>query len=222
MIDDYESRTRSAYRNADRANRYKAQHQGDLSWARFAMWREVRSVRRAVTHFGVLPEEMVLDVPCGTGVAGPALCSTGAQVLAADISREMMGLARPEYDASCFRGFTQLDITRLPFRDESVTGAVILGFMHRVPKEIKHSALAEAVRVSRRLIVVSYTVDSLLQRLKKKILKWIRPGYGEAPRPLAMSEILQMFSDLDLRLVHMTRVAPLLSGEVVFWLARGN
>jgi ubiquinone/menaquinone biosynthesis C-methylase UbiE len=185
------------------------------------MWREVGSVRAALRHFGS-DGGAVLDVPCGTGVAAAAFNGTQRLLVAADISLEMMQIARPEYRPDRLQGMLQSDITRLPASDGAFDGAVVLGFMHRVPPEVKESALREIARVSRRFAVVSFSVDSGAQRLKQTLVHWIRPGHAAAPAPMPAADIDALCRRCGFRIVRAAAVAPPLSAERVYWLERAS
>lgn len=219
MSADYEKGTRNAYRDPERAARYHRQHQGSLSWARFTMWREVNSVGAALRHFGS-GGGAVLDIPCGTGVTAAAFNGAPHSLVAADISLEMMQLARPEYRPDRLRGMLQSDITQLPVGDGAFDGAVVLGFMHRVPAEVKEATLREIARVSRRFAVVSFSVDSLAQRVKQTLVHWIRPAHAAAPAPMPTGDIHALCRRCGFRIVRASPVAPPLSAERVYWLEK--
>jgi ubiquinone/menaquinone biosynthesis C-methylase UbiE len=184
------------------------------------MWREVSAVRRALEHYGVKAGSTVADVPCGTGVAAPAFAAVGASVTAVDISREMMSFAGDRYASARLTGFVQGDITALPFPDCAFDATVVLGFMHRVPPAIKSAALAEIARVSSRVAVVSFSVDGLGQRVKRRIIGVLKPRHKFAPAPSVLRDIQAMVSASGFRIVRVTTVAPLLSAEVVLVLER--
>tara|TARA_Y100001934_G_scaffold259810_1_gene331453 strand:+ start:18 stop:698 length:681 start_codon:yes stop_codon:yes gene_type:complete len=215
MSDSYELNTKLAYQDRDRAKRYRKQHQDGWSWARITMGRELRNVSRALEEFEV-GHRAVLDMPCGTGVAGPCF-KGGEQVLAMDISREMMLEAQGEYPAG-FSGFVQADITRLPLPADFVAGVVVLGFMHRVPLEIKREALRELYRVSSQFVVVSFTIDNALQRLKKGLFSIFKRGHSSAPAPMALSDVRTLATEQGFEVVRVTHVVPFFSAEVMLWL----
>lgn len=220
MSSNYEVETKKAYQNPEKAKIYREQHQDTLSWARFTMWREISDVKKALDYFNVTVDDIVIDLPCGTGVAGAALSKSSAKLIAMDISRDMMLLAREEYRDNDFEGFVQTDITQIPFPDCFVTGAVCLGFMHRVPEEIKFKALCEIYRTSKKFAIVSFTYDSPAQRFKKKIVSTIKPGHEYAPASMTIDAIKTMIDKAGFTIINTMYVAPGLSGEVMFWLKK--
>lgn len=220
-VTDYETETRHAYQDAVRASAYKEQHQGTgFRWARLTSHRELRSVRRGIRRFGVRDGDRVLDAPCGTGVAGRVLSASGALVFPSDISAEMMSLAAAEYEPGRVVGFTRSDLAALPFADNSFAGAVVLGLMHRLPPMLKRECLLEVARVTTRFAIVSFTVDTTAQRIKRTLLRAVRPNHRFAPEPMSPGAIQRLCDAAGFRVVRAEVVVPLLSGEVVFWLER--
>lgn len=220
MDNHYHSQTRHAYQDDQEAKRYKEQHQGRLGWARLTMKRELDNVVAGLRHFGVGEADFVLDLPCGTGVAGPVFDDVPSRVLALDISMEMMGLARREYRPERLAGFVQSDITGVPLPDAFAKGAVVLGFLHRVPDDIKRATLAELHRVCGAFVLASFSIDSPLQRLKKRLLSLFRDDHRPAPAPISLEEIRRLAEEAGFRVVKVARVVPLLSSEVMVWMAR--
>jgi len=100
----------------------------------------------------------VLDVPCGTGRFVPVFAARGCEVLAGDVSAEMLALARRTAamtGAPC-RCLT-LDARRLPLPDNAVDLAFAMRLLHRVRDPAERSAvLAELGRVSRRWVLFSF------------------------------------------------------------------
>ncbi len=216
----YEKDTRSAYRNRFRAKEYKRHHTEDFSWARLAMWRECLCVERVLKLCGLNRNSRILDIPCGTGILADGLSRIAAGIVAADISLEMIELAQEEYRQENFRGFIQCDITRPSFKMREFDCAIILGFLHRVPLEIKKATLKEISSISKRFIIVSCSIDSGPQRFKQWIIRKIRKSHKPAPEPVLLREMLSVFKSADLIVKKSTRVLPFLSAEVVFLLEK--
>jgi len=218
MTRDYDERTRSAYSGAKVAD-YKRHTQG-LRWGRFTMWREVRIVERAVRHFGLEHKELLLDVPCGTGIIAGVVKRNPGRVVGLDISREMMVEARKEYAAATISGFIQGDLTRLPLANGAVAGTVVLGFMHRVPPDVRLDSMCEIYRVTQRFAAISFTVDSVAQRIKRRIVRLLRTDHQFAPSPMPMQEVLDLCQTAGFRVCRAEHVLRPLSGEAVLWLEK--
>jgi len=220
-VDEYKKETVEAYQDLEKALAYDQQQSQDLTWARFTTWREVSTVRRALEEFGVY-QGTLLDVPCGTGVAAGAFKVVNSHVTAVDISREMMNLARERYDPETFQGLLQGDITALPFNDGAFDTTVTLGFMHRVPETIKRAAMRELVRVTRSVLVISFSVESPFQHLKRLLVNRFRPGRIFAPAPWERRRIEDLVLSFGLRIRRRVSVMPLVSAETVLVLEKAK
>jgi ubiquinone/menaquinone biosynthesis C-methylase UbiE len=97
---------------------------------------------------GLNSKSKVLDVPAGTGRLSWALAETGATVVGADISANMLGVAASKQDASdADVHFTQGSGTQLPFADDTFDAVVSFKFFHLIPNERKQSFVREMARV---------------------------------------------------------------------------
>ena len=217
---DYETQTRSAYRTEQRAIAYQCRQTRRWSWARLATWREQRGVARILGKRAWAPADDVLDIPCGAGILGAVLARFPFRVVASDISPAMMALARGAYAADRFRGFVQADITDTPLRPGSFRCVITLGFMHRVPDELKRATLAAIATLSRELVIVSYSVDSPLQRLKRALLGFLCRSYESAPCSASVADILGDCRAAGLHMLEWYRPVPFLSAEVVLELEK--
>ena len=218
-VDEYKKETVEAYQDTGKALAYDHQLTKGLTWARFTMWREINAVKRALQELG-LEQGRFLDVPCGTGVAAQSFNSVGGCVTAVDISREMMNLARGRYDPETFLGLLQADIKALPFNDRAFDTTVTLGFMHRVPEPIKLAAMRELVRVTQSFLVISFSVESPFQQLKRLLVNRFRPGQIFAPAPWELGRIEDLVLSLGLRIRRRVMVMPFLSAETVLVLEK--
>lgn len=215
----YDVDTRVAYRDASRAARYKAHQTRELSWARFATWHEQRQLGRILRSLALPAGAVVLDAPCGTGIAGAKLAAFPVKIIACDISAEMMALARREYAPSQLIGFVQADITALPLRASGIRCALTLGFMHRVPAQVRRRTLAALAASGATCAVVSYSVDDPFQRLKRRLLT-LRRGYSAAPCAVPLSDALAECRAAGWRIADYVRVAPPFSSEFLLVLVR--
>jgi ubiquinone/menaquinone biosynthesis C-methylase UbiE len=217
---DYFKETRLAYRDSIKAKRYKEQQTRGLSWARFTMMRERLCVEAALRDCNLTRNDRILDVPCGTGILADVLSKRPVNTVAVDISREMMEFARREYRGKNFNGFIQADITKLPFYDEIFDCAIILGFMHRVPESIRLQTLREVVSISKRFIILSYSIDSPAQRVKMELIKKLFPTHKSALFPISLKNINREFSSLGLTVKKNFKVLYFLSSESIFLLEK--
>ncbi len=156
---------REFYQDAAVASRYDSHRfEGARSRRNRAKW---RAISRALERAGDVRD--VLDLPTGTGRFVGSLLDAGCAVTGADISREMMGVARAKTPGrERLRGFVQADAERLPFRDGAFDCvASIRFFMHLTP-EVRRSVLREFARVSRRWVIVDYRHRGSLRNVLRR------------------------------------------------------
>lgn len=219
---DYVKETRLAYTEKCRAKEYHRHLTRDISWARFVMRREKKCVAKALRYCEIEKNDIVIDLPCGTGILADELTAAGDVVIAADISMAMMEIAREHYVTNRFKGFMNTDITRIPLRTGSIACAVVIGLMHRVPSEIKSAALKELSRITRRYIIVSFSVDSFLQQIKKRMLRRLFCEEIVAPSPEKLSEINASVASCDMQVDGVFRPVPFFSSEIVLLLKKDH
>lgn len=217
---DYEKETRLAFRDLHKARAYKSFQTGKRSWGRFTSWREQQFVKKVLMLCSLTRNSRILDVPCGTGIMAPVVQQFPGTVIAADISREMMDLARQDYQIPGFKGFIQVDITQAPFKKEFFSCIITLGLMHRVPENIRKKILRELIHLSNKFLVISYSLDSPFQRLKKRLLRKISSSYKSAPSPVTLKTILNELISNGLVIKKQIYIMPFFSSGIVLFLEK--
>tara|TARA_R110002096_G_scaffold161998_2_gene329022 strand:- start:476 stop:1897 length:1422 start_codon:yes stop_codon:yes gene_type:complete len=111
-------------------------------------------------------QETVLDLPCGTGRLLPFLRDHGHLVAQGDGAFAMLEQA----DARGMRGelLVQANALQIPFGDACVDGVVMFRFLHHLPPEAAKNAIAEACRVARRFVVVSFFHPCSMHHLQRR------------------------------------------------------
>jgi ubiquinone/menaquinone biosynthesis C-methylase UbiE len=218
---NYEADTKQAYRSEGRAAEYQRYQTRDWSWGYVATWREQHCLARVLRSYAWAPADRILDMPCGTGILGHLLGTLPSRIVVSDISREMMTLGRPQYPTGRLMGCLQSDITAMPFQSGAFACVTNLGFLHRVPAEVKRAAIREIARVSSRVVIATCSVDTRAQRVKHRVLGWLRRGrHLPAPCPAPLHEVIAEFERHGLRLVRAFMVIPFLSTEAVLVLEK--
>lgn len=216
----YETDTLNAYRTRQRAEEYKRYHTADWSWARISTWREQRLLALELSRYPWSSDDRLLDIPCGTGILGKLLQSFPFRIVASDISPEMMELAKGEYPSGRLIDCVQADITNTGFERDSFDCIVVLGFLHRVPLDVKRAALAEIAALARKVVIVTCSVDSPSQRLKQKVLSILRRNHVPAPCPASLPDIIKECEKAGFRVVRSFMVVPFLSAEAMLVLEK--
>lgn len=217
---DYVKETQQAYKDTQRARRYKEQQTQGGSWSRLTTLRERLCVAKALKSCSLRSENRILDIPCGSGILGKILGRFPFNAAASDISREMMELAWTEFDNPHFLGFAQADITQPPFPDHSFACVITVGLMHRLPGEIHEEVLKAIANLTSRFIIISYSLTSFWQRQKQRFIRTIKRQHMAAPAPLPLDIIKSRLEAQGLRILKKFWVIPLLSSEVIFLLEK--
>ena len=217
---NYEQDTKDAYRNKTKAKSYQDQYIKGMKWARFTMWRQKRLISRLLSECNLRDSDKVLDIPCGTGYIGNLLSKTPAQIYASDISLEMMDLAYGAYETDNFHGFVQSNITENPFKKNLFSCVIVLALMHRLPKEVREKALTEIAHLSNKFVIMSYSLESPLQKLKQWLLKTIQPSHIPAPSSLPLQDIIDELNAPGLSVRSTHHVVYFLSAKIVFFLEK--
>jgi ubiquinone/menaquinone biosynthesis C-methylase UbiE len=106
----------------------------------------------------------VLDVCSGTGKQAFAFAKRGYHVVGIDLSPDMLKVAESKNKYENVR-FEAADATKLTFDNDSFDVSCISFALHDMPHEIRHKALDEMKRVSRRIVIVDYHIpDNKLER----------------------------------------------------------
>jgi SAM-dependent methyltransferase len=219
MNDSYERATRDAYRSFAKAAAYDDQLRG-VTWMRFAMWREKRAVRSALRACALSRQAKILDLPCGTGLLADLFATESYDVVGADISLEMIQVARRYYAVDRTAGFVNADALVLPFQREAFDCVVSIGFFHRLPPAIRRQALATLGEVSRGKLIASFSLDGVVRRVKLVLLRLLRRNFSSAPAPVRFRDLEAELNGAGWRIARRWAVAPFLSSESVFLLER--
>ena len=217
---NYEKETLHAYQSDNRAQDYKDFHTKQLSWGRFVTFIEHQKIAKELRKHSWASSDRLLDIPCGTGILGKLLHDFHFKITASDISTEMMGLARDEYPTDYPVEFKQADITNTEFQQGYFSCVITLGFLHRVPLDIKKSTLQEIYRLTSKAAIISCSVDTPLQRLKHKILSIVKPNHVPAPCPATLKEIIDVCQKSGFRVKRSFMVLPLLSSDALLVLEK--
>lgn len=131
------------------ANRYDLMNDL-LSLGQTKSWR-----RATVAAIKPVPGELILDLAAGTGTSTAAICATGAEAIACDLSLGMLEVGKKRHPEITF---VAGDALALPFADNSFD-AVTISFGIRNVNNVK-LALAEMFRVTKpggRLVICEFS-----------------------------------------------------------------
>ncbi len=131
--------------------------------------RTARELRLLVRVWPGRAGESVLDLPCGAGRLTPLLRDELAHALVqADGSRAMLREAFARNPPPRVPG-AQADALAMPFADRAVDGVVMFRFLHHLPADAAYAAVAEACRVARRFVVISFFHPCSVHHLQRRL-----------------------------------------------------
>ena len=182
---------RTHYQNQRVAESYDRERFSSLA-GRLFQRAELLTLRRALRH--IPHDAWLLDAPCGTGRISQFLVDSGYRVICADISQEMLEVARNRL--SQFNGrvqFSRGSADALPFATGSFDVVLSIRFLPHLSADLRQRMLSEMARVSRRWVIVSLSYSNGWYEARRNVKRWL--GHQAPTRyPITEAEL-----DEDLR-----------------------
>lgn len=217
---DYERNTRLAYQDDRIARAYHDLYASRTDWrsvpARVVARGELRTIEDVVRR---VPHRRVLDLPVGTGKLAGLFAALGSDVVASDISANMLKLAEAEYARI---GYQRVSFSINDAIDLSAFGrgqfdlVVCLRLLHRVPSALRKAMLAQFALVAP-CAIVSYGIDSAFHKARRYLRA---AAFGGHPRARCSCSEAQAWAEIEsaFDVIDSAWVAPWLSQERVFLL----
>jgi len=127
----------------------------------------------------------ILDVPCGTGRVAAPVSAWGYGVSCADISLEMIQVARNRLDLNGSGRFARASAEALPFPDGSFDVVMSMRFLPHFSTAQRREIFPELARVSRRWVLFSNSYTDGWYCTRRRVKKWLR---HQAPTRFPVSE----------------------------------
>jgi ubiquinone/menaquinone biosynthesis C-methylase UbiE len=147
------------YRNPQVAQNYDGERFSTW-YGRMAHQVETRALTSAAEKYFSSPGT-VLDIPCGTGRLLPVLFDAGLQVTGADISEEMLSVAKQRFAGNNAARFQKIDAEAMAFAENTFDYVTSYRLMCHLPPEVRTRVLNEMIRVCKKTLVVNYHVETL-------------------------------------------------------------
>ncbi len=219
MADELNDRNWDAnqhYKNEKVAKEYDAVRFSSLAGRVFNNW-ERSIIKRC---FRDLPREtVVLDLPCGTGRLADALLESGLRVHGADVSSEMLDVAKARLTAYGERFTTEVmdafkQTGAKPRFEATLCARVLMHF----PLETQIGFLRGVASNTRSTVVLNHCLNSPYQRFRRWVKKLL--GHQEsAGYPVTYDEISRLLAESGLSEVTRYRMNALIS-EAVYVVAK--
>lgn len=112
----------------------------------------------------------VLDIPCGTGRFSELVLKEGCDVICADISKEMLNIAKRKLSDLNPLAFEICDIEKMPFNDDFFDCVICIRLLHHIPPNMHINILTEIRRVTNGFAIITFSNNFSLQNLRRNII----------------------------------------------------
>ncbi len=215
---DDEERTRERYQSQRYAKQYKKEYVSDLSIkgirSRIIANREIKVIKTILDSY-VNKGMTIMDLPCGTGKLGPMLSNYPVKIVAGDVSKAMLSLAKNEYKVNTVK-YKVIDATNIPCGDGSIDVIICLRLFQRIPKETRKKILHEFNRVGKGVLLVSYSHTSLWQKIRTFIRNLVVQNVNVF-FSASMEIIEDELAKAGFKVLYTKSVLPILSSEIVVY-----
>jgi ubiquinone/menaquinone biosynthesis C-methylase UbiE len=222
MSDKSINEIQKGWQNESVAETYDEKRFTSLS-GRLSDWLDKWAIRKALGD--TRQDGQILDLPCGTGRILSDMYNNGYHFLTgADISDQMMNVARRKMNGQANVRFAIADATSTGFPDGAFNAITSIRFMGHLPRDTRVSALREFGRICDGSIIVEYPLRTAIAGFMKSLLRTLtvnaRLGQGQwSWNKLSEDELDAEFRSAGLSAVRKIYKLPLLS-DSVFVVAR--
>lgn len=225
MAFKYETETKKHYQDEAVAEKYNRAYTSDGGLRGFRFRYIARKEREAIDKaLSSINCQRVLDLPTGTGKLASLFAEKNYDVVAADVSSNMLDIAKKTYESLGYENVEYIVGDAESISNEikgEIDAVVCLRLMHRVPSDVRKRILKELASVSSYL-VVSYGIEKFIHKIRRPIRSIIFGGGNEKlcyakEREIAaeISEYCDIIREID--------VASLVSQERIYVLkSKGN
>lgn len=162
-------------------------------------WNTRYAVRKALRFAG--RDNVILDLPCGTGRMIPVLNRMCREWWGGDISPAMIEKAKGKVNGSVkFRGFLYLDAEKIDLGDGAVDCVLSMRFIHHLPCVHRLQVLREFRRIARKKVIIEY-------RTKNRVREFLRNLVGAKPGRLGMN-LKEIQKEIEAAGLILSRVIP--------------
>ena len=215
-LNDHDWDATQHYKNATVASEYDRVRFSSLA-GRVFNTREKNIIRAC---FAEIPlETVILDFPCGTGRLAETLLHSGRRVHGADISGEMLGVAKERLARYGARFSTEvIDAFNKSDKEAKYEATLCARVLMHFPLETQIQFLKGVVSNTKKIVVINHSLNSPYQRFRR----WVKKLLGHQPparHPVTDSEIKRLLAESGLIEVRRVRMNSLIS-EAVYIVAK--
>jgi SAM-dependent methyltransferase len=181
---------------------------------------ERRRLLQAFAFAGVGPGTVVLDAPCGTGRLAEILLQTGYNVVGADISAAMLGVAQRRLAPFGARFEPVVcDARRLIELERRFDAALCARVLMHFPLDMQIEFLGGVAAVCDGPVIFTQSFDSGYQRFRRNVKRLLR-HQEPAGYPISRDDLDRLLRETGLRLVRRYHLLPVVSEAMIVVAAR--
>lgn len=156
----------------------------------------------------------VLDVACGTGRYLTQLDQAGYEPTGADVSPDMLQVARRFAPKADRRNYVCADAAQLPFADRRFDGVTCMRLYHRIPGEIRIEMLREVKRVGRGWAILFFGITSPWLKVRRGI-RAAGGGRPTNPYPMTVTDLRNELHSVGLEICEIRPILPVFASGVL-------
>jgi ubiquinone/menaquinone biosynthesis C-methylase UbiE len=224
MTFDYQRDTKQHYKANHVATKYHAAFTEPLRLSTLTFRAVAAGERKIVERYlRRIDSRKIIDIPCGTGKLAPVFARLGCEVICADISQEMLALAKESFARSaCTKvHFVQCDAEQASVQISTTSDVLVsLRIMHRVPTTVRRKMLREFASLAE-YAVISYGIETKYHRFRRLVRGLL---FGGDSSSLCFASIDEVEAELaeDFDILAQDWILPMLSQERIFLLRSRN
>lgn len=199
------------YKNQDIAREYDKVRFSSLAGRVFNN-QERRIIRECFSNYP--RNTVILDLPCGTGRLAETLLESGLRVHGADISDEMLGVARERLARFGDRFTTEVtDAMKLSGSEPQFDATLCARVLMHFPLETQIEFVRGVASMTRKTVVINHSLNSPYQRFRRWVKKLLH-HQNPARYPVTNSEIERLLKAAGLVEVGRHRINSLISEAI--------
>jgi 2-polyprenyl-3-methyl-5-hydroxy-6-metoxy-1,4-benzoquinol methylase len=178
----------------------------------------MRLERRALlSAFSIVPKgAQVLDLPCGTGRLAEVLIEAGYNVVGADISEDMLAVARRRLQRFGTRFSSKVkDVRSVSSSDLRYPAVLCARVLMHFPLAEQIDFVTGVAALSERYVVITHSFNSSYQRARRQFKRVVVGAKSPASYPISNDQIRTLLAETGLREARRIRLPRLISEAII-------
>lgn len=193
------------FRNNEYVKNYYQLYSIKLNLKNFLGYMTYKCEIDAIKRLSNLKHEIILDMPCGTGKLFPIF--KNKTLIGTDSSKNMLSLIDKRRKSI----LVLADISHLPFKSNSIDTIICHRFLHRMPIDICSIIIKEICRVSRKDIILYFSIRNFLTDYILFLEEKLKIGNRGTVFYISKEDVDKQIEDNNFHFVEDTNVIPIIS-----------